>query len=400
MSEPTGQAAELGEDFNPFEIDSPAQVHELYAELRKCPVSHSTAGGSLYWLARHEDIRAAARDSDRFSSARRGVFFPPAVDAPRAIVLEMDPPEHAAWRRLYMEAMTPNRMRAVEPQLVTIVNGLIDKFAGVGRCELMEEFSGPLPVLAICSLIGVEGVAVDYIREVSSHFSEGEEARLEIITKLGGLLLNEVLARREEPRDDYLTYLANVQPEGRLLNEEEIGQATAGFLTAGHESTTSALGSLLAHVLSQPGLKERLAADENLIAGVIEEGVRLHPSFHAFHRTTTEQVEVAGITIPEGSTVRLCFAAANRDPSVFERPDEFDPDRKPNPHVGFGFGRHVCPGAVFARLEMKIAVKELLRRLPDIRLADGPVEWRIPNAAFERPNPYHATFTPAPAAGR
>lgn len=397
MSEPTGQAAELGEDFNPFEeIKNPEQAHEFYAEVRKCPVSHSTAGGSLYWVAGHEDLRAAALDSDRFSSARKGVFFPPAADAPRAIVLEMDPPEHAAWRRLYMEAMTPNRMRAIEPQLVTIANGLIDKFAGAGRCELMEEFSGPLPVLAICSLIGVEGVAVDYIREVSSHFGEGEEARIEVITKLGGLLLNEVLARREAPRDDYLTYLANVQVEGRLLNEAEIGEVMSGFLTAGHESTTSALGSLLAHILSKPGLKERLAADENLIPGAIEEGMRLDPSFHAFYRTTTEPVEVSGVTIPEGSTVRLCFAAANRDPRVFERPDEFDPDRKPNPHVGFGFGRHVCVGAVFARLEMKIAVRELLRRLPDIHLADGAVEWRMPNPDFERPKPYHATFTPAP----
>lgn len=387
------QAREV--DLNLAEM-SVAEAFDSYRELRSCPVNQSSDLGGFYWLTRYEDVRAAALNADHFSSARKGVLLPPDPDAERLYALEQDAPDHGPWKRLYMEAMTPARLREIEPRLAALANGLIDKFVAAGECELMKDFAEPLPVLGICATIGVSGIAVERIKELSSHFGEDPQIRQAVIEKLGALVLDEILARRANPRDDYLTRVANAEIGGRKMNEAELARFMTGFLVAGHETTTSSLGTLLFHVLSQPGLKERMLADDRLTAAAVEEAIRLYPAFHAFHRTTTEPVNVGGVTIPADATVRLCFASANRDPDVYERPDVFDPDRAASPHLGFGWGRHLCAGAPLARLEMRTAFKALLRRLPDIRIADAKLEWDFFGATLAIPSTCRAVFTPAP----
>lgn len=147
-----------------------------------------------------------------------------------------------------------------------------------------------------------------------------------------------------------------------------------GFYTAGHHTTASTLASLLDHIARDLSVRDALVADSSLIPRAAEEAVRLHAPLHAFFRQATADVDCGGTTIPAGCEVMLNYAAANRDPKVFEEPMQFRLDRRPNPHVGFGHGNHVCVGARLARLEIRVAVEQLLGRLPDVVHSGAGVE--------------------------
>jgi cytochrome P450 len=388
---PTGRL-----DQSPYEMSVP-EAYGFYEQLRSCPVQHSTALGGFYWLTRYDDVRAAAQDSETFSSARKGVLLPPDPSAPRMPAIEHDPPEHAAWRKLYMESLTPEKLRAVEPSLRAITNELIDEFSGSGQCDLMSTFAAPLPVLGMCEVVGICGTPVSRIRDLSYEITRSvsdPERRASLNIEIGALVLEEILARRANPREDYLTRVAHAEIDGRRMDESDLMRFMIGFLVAGHETTTSALGTLLFHALSQPNLRQRMLADEDVLAAAIEETVRWGTPFHAFHRTTTAAVQIDGVTVPDDATVRLCFAAANRDHTVYEDPDAFNPDRGTNRHLGFGHGRHVCLGASFARLEMRTAFRELVRRLPDIRCVEPNLEWDFVGGWLAVPSACRVEFTP------
>ena len=231
------------------------------------------------------------------------------------------------------------------------------------------------------------------IRDRTSSNAE-PEAQRHAMVELGAFILGELYERREQPRNDYLTRIAHMETEGRLLNDQELTAFMIGFLVAGHETTTAAMAGLFYHVIGNAALRQRLLEDDEALGRAIEEAVRLTAPFHGFSRTTTKAVEIGGATIPEDQVVRLCWASANRDPAVFPDPDRFDIDRERNPHLGFGMGRHVCAGAPFARLEMRIALRTLLTRLPDIALIDEGMGWHFVGGMMTLPNSLRARFTP------
>lgn len=375
------------------------EAYAAYMELReRSPVFHSDRNNGYYILLRHSDVRAAALDWKTFTSAR-GVSLPPDRTRPPLPAIEMDPPVHNEWRKRYTDAITPASLKEAEPKLEQVTNRLIDQFAERGHCDLVHELAEPLPVLGICAAIGLEGKKPDEIRRLALNLTSTNadpQAQRQTMLDLGAFILGELHARRETPREDYLTRIAQMETEGRVLNDAELTAFMTGFLVAGHETTTSALSGLLYHVLRNPELKRRLLDDDEALGRAIEEAVRLTAPFHGFSRTTTTQVEVAGTTIPEDQIVRLCWASANRDPAVFPDPDRFDIDRERNPHLGFGAGRHVCAGAPFARLEMRIALRMLLKRLPDLALAEDGMDWHFVGGMMTLPNSLAARFTPAP----
>ena len=397
QSETNPEAMPVSGNEDPLRMQDLREIYELYGRLRSCPVSHSDAHGGFYWLSRYEDVRDAALDFKMFSSGLKGVRLPPHISSGRLPAIEMDPPEHGFWRRLYQEAITPAKLKAVVPRLEEIANGLIDRFAGAGECDLVEEFTRPLPALGICEMIGLTGVSVARIHELADRFTRSEgAAQGAVMEQIGAQVLEEINARREQPRDDYLTRIAHVEVDGRPISDGELATFMTAFFTAGHETTTSALGTLLLHVLPSADLRERMLADDKVLAAAIEEAVRISSPFQAMHRTTTEPVAMGDVTIPAEQTVRLCYGSANRDPDIFDRPDAFDPDRPFNTHLGFGFGRHVCLGAPLARQEMKIAFRQLLRRLPDIRLMEAGPEYAVEFGTLIAPKSCRVTFTPKP----
>lgn len=382
-----------GPDKNPRDLHSVGEAYGFYEELKKCPVYHSHALGGFYWLSRYKDVRDAALNA-KFSSQAKGVLLPPEPTSPRIYALEQEGEEHKWARQLYAEALTPARLQALEPELVAATNRLIDEFAPLGACDLIENFTNPLPVIGVSKAIGFSVDSIPAIKELTKQFGTDPETNQKVIAELGGLVLNDLIIRRQQPREDYLSLVANAESQGQKMDEAELARFMFGFMHAGHHTTTSALGSLLFYVLKRPDLRARTLHDERFLARCIEEVVRLHPPFHAFHRTTVAPLEIDGVPIPQGSTIRLNYASANRDELFYDHSDQFDPDRTVRPHMGFGFGRHVCVGAPLARLEMKVAVQTLLGRLPDIQIVEDEIDFDFEFGTRASPRSIHVSFSP------
>ncbi|ATE65457.1 hypothetical protein CMV14_14620 [Rhizorhabdus dicambivorans] len=382
-----------GED--PLAMQDLQGIYDLYGQLRGCPIRHSNAQGGFHWLTRYKDVRDAALDFRHFSSALKGVRLPAHLDTGRLPAIEMDPPEHGFWRSLYMEAITPARLKAVAPRLEAIADSVIDRFAAKGECDLVKEFARPLPVLGLCETIGMTGVSVERIHELADRFTTTSGAdQGAVMQQIGATVIDEINARRAQPLDDYLTRIAHVEIEGRPMSDGDIATFMTGFFVAGHETTTSALGTLLLHALPSADLRARMLADDKVMTAAIEEAVRLSSPFQAFHRTTVEPVDFGDVTIAADQTVRLCYGSANRDPEIFDKPEAFNPDRPFNTHLGFGFGRHVCLGAPLARLEIKTAFRRLLDRLPDIQLVEPRPDYIVQLGTLITPKSCRVSFSP------
>jgi cytochrome P450 len=354
----------------------PAESLALFEMARaRCPVAHSQEHDGFHMLLDYRDVRKAMADHRTFSSEPQ--VLRPMLPRRPIPALEMDPPRHGAWRAIFNAAVTPRTPAMMEPFVRADVRRHLARIAPSGGCDIVAELCEPVPAETICHLVGVEEGRVPAIREaaIAMFAAQGDpEAFGRRQAEFGAVTVSEVHARRERPRDDFLSSLADMTVEGRALDDEDYVVLMAAFLGAGHHSTTSALASMIYEVFSHADRRDRLIAEPALIAVAIEEVLRLHPSFFGFFRRTKAEVEVAGVTIPEGRDVYVGWAAANRDPAIFEDPDRFRLDRENNRHMSFGFGIHNCPGANLARMEMRVVLEELLATFPDMQVeGDAPV---------------------------
>jgi cytochrome P450 len=192
-----------------------------------------------------------------------------------------------------------------------------------------------------------------------------------------------------------LTHLASVEIDGRPLDDNDYVVLLAAFLGAGHHSTTSAMASLIYEVFSKPDVRDALRQDANKIGAAIEEALRLRPPFFGFFRRTTQPTTMAGVEIPAEATVYMGWAAANRDPRMFDAPTEFRLNRPNNRHLSFGLGIHTCPGAALARMELRVVLEELLRRLPDLTITLENATYQFGGGDYSFLAQLPATFTPA-----
>jgi cytochrome P450 len=264
----------------------------------------------------------------------------------------------------------------VEEAVRQDVSNLIAKFESDGSCDLVRDFAEEIPLLALCHIIGFDEDKRSEVRRLTlqtlTDFEEPEKAAAAFM-EFSRFGVEAVMQRREDPRDDFLTELSIAEIDGRRLTEIEIGQLMNSFLVAGHGTTVAALSSLLYEVLLRKPVRQQLIENPELVPAAVEETLRLHTPFFGLYRRATRPTEVAGVKIPEDGYLLACWAAANRDPAVYDDPKSFKLDRKftrRNRHLTFGFGLHTCPGAPVARMEMRVAAEELLRRLPDIELTD------------------------------
>jgi cytochrome P450 len=311
----------------------------------------------------------------------------------------MDPPQHQHWRALFNQAVTPRTTEMMEPLVRADINHHIDAFIGRGSAELIAELAEPVPAEAICHLVGVDEELIPTVRELAiqmfAAMGEPEEfGRRQ--AEFGKVTVGEIHKRQGEPRDDFLTYLANVEVEGRKLDDDDYVVLLAAFLGAGHHSTTSAMSSLVFEVFGTPGRREAFAADPDAIPTAVEESLRLHPPFYGFFRRTTRDTEVEGVEIPKGCDVYMAWAAANRDPEVFPEPTEFRLDRGRNRHLTFGFGVHTCPGAALARMELRVVIEELLRRIPDLKIEVEEPEYEFGGGDYAFMKELPVSFEPRP----
>lgn len=349
-----------------------------------------------FWVAtRYEDVLAIAQDWESFSS-EHGITVPPRESPLPAIPEMVDPPLHREYKRLINRFFTPVQVLEHEEATRAIVNQLIDEFITEGRCDFMEAFANPLPGLVFFEEFlhapSEELAEVNRLATAAStpNTPSAIDARREMIGWIFGFIERR---RAAEPIDDVIDAVLNAEIDGRAITDLEAVGIIQLLLFGGLDTTAGALGTMMLWFAKQPEIAQRLRAEPELIPTAIEEMLRLDGPFAFIGRRATRDIEVGGAAICEGDMVVVSWAAANRDPNEFGCPAEFDLDREGNRHIAFGAGPHRCAGSNLARMNLRIAVEELLRRLSDVRLATGEVHF---HPGYSRaPSAIEIEFTPA-----
>ena len=389
---------------DPIEVGSwscyttaPARYLELFEEVRRtCPVAHSDGHDGFYMLLNYDDVKRAMNDYKTFSSEPQ--VLRPMLPRKPIPALEMDPPRHNQWRAIFNGAITYKTAKSMEAFVRSDINHHIDDFIESGSCDLIRQLAEPVPAETICRMVGIDDSLVPTVRERALAMFAAQGAPEEFGRRQAAfaeVTVSEVHARRRKPRLDYLTHLASVEIDGRPLDDNDYVVLLAAFLGAGHHSTTSAMASLIYEVFSKPDVRDALRQDANKIGAAIEEALRLRPPFFGFFRRTTQPTTMAGVEIPAEATVYMGWAAANRDPRMFDAPTEFRLNRPNNRHLSFGLGIHTCPGAALARMELRVVLEELLRRLPDLTITLENATYQFGGGDYSFLAQLPATFTPA-----
>jgi cytochrome P450 len=350
------------------DVDS---VWETYGEMREQGVVFSPEHGGFYVLTRYADTLAALRDPDTFISGK-GTRIP-AVGEGLIIPVDTDPPMHTAYRGLISERITPETVRGMVGSLRELIDGLVEDFSARGGGDWVAEVGLPLPLNVLVHVVGFSPQTVAQFRDLTEeswkHVSDTD--LLEARAGLRDLVRAELDRHRRERPADYITALLDKQVDGRPVADDELERILLAFAVAGHETTMNASGSMLRYLVDEPGRQADLRARPELIPAFVEECLRYSSPVQSMGRFTTRDVEVGGVTIPQGSRVLLVFAGANRDPARFGHAGEFDAERSAAGHLAFGFGRHQCPGALLARTELRLLLEKLIT-LPELEYAGEP----------------------------
>jgi cytochrome P450 len=358
--------------------------------LRHEPVSRVELpyGGQAWLAVGHADVRTVLSDPRFSRAAVVGQDVPrvrPEIDHQASSILNMDPPDHTRLRKLVARAFTARRVEELRPRAAELTAELLAGMRAAGPgADLVEHMSVPLPVTIICELLGVPVEDRPIFRTGSdaalSTSAMTPQERAAAMEQLVGYMAGLVAQRRTTPTDDLLGALVSARDEGDRLNEAELIGLGLGILIGGHETTMNQIGNMTYLLLSRPDRGAALRGDAAAIATAVEELLRFTPLGAAagFPRIATEDVELSGVTVRAGEAVVVSVHAANRDPEVFDDPDELVLDRAVNRHIGFGYGAHHCLGAQLARMELQEALGGLLREFPDLRLAvpAEDVQWR------------------------
>lgn len=303
-------------------------------------------------------------------------------------ILLQDPPDHTRVRALVNSAFTPRVVHALEDHICAISDQMIDQMLETETCDLISSLSLPLPVTVISELLGVPvkdrhlfhdwsrkitagvDVSVCPMRLVNTFFS---------IEELRKYLTKTIDLKRKTPADDLLSSLVAAQLEdNQKLSEEELLANAILILIAGHETTTNLIGNSVINLLRHPDQLQLILDDPDTIPGAVEEVLRYDPAVQLIRRIVKEDTEYGGVKLRIGDSMTLLLGAANRDPRAFEDPERFDILRKNNHPLTFGAGIHYCLGAELARTEARIALRQLFKRMPNLKLANEPIEYKGP----------------------
>jgi cytochrome P450 len=343
---------------------------------RRCPIAHTDRFMGVYFPARYEDVRAVAYDTEHFSSRRIIVreTTPPLIPAPP---ITSDPPEHRPARMVLLPPFTQDAISKLEPRARAVCNELIDKFIARGACDAAVEYAQEIPTRLIAHMMDLpESDGGLYRKWIKMVLEEGI-TNVAIVAQAAGEMqsyfMAHVIERQRRPGSDLISYLANVEVKGQRLPPEHVIGALRLLLIAGIDTTWSGIGASIWHLARTPADRRRLVAEPALMPTAIEELLRAYAPV-TMARQVIAETEINGCTFKPGQMVMLSFPAANRDPEVFPDADKVVIDRKENRHAAFGLGIHRCIGSNLARMELTVAVEELLRRIPEFSLA-GAVTW-------------------------
>ena len=390
-------------------LDNP---YPVYSALRESEPYKRMPDGS-YFLTRHADLVAVYRDAKVFSSDKQVEFGPKYNHAPfnqppyatasgvsplyehhTSSLVFNDPPLHTRVRRLIMGALTRRAIEAMEPGLVQLVDSLLDKIEAQGGGDLIEDFASAIPVEIIGNLLDVPHADREPLRGWSlailgalepSLTPEQEALGHRSVSEFLAYLRELVAKRRQHPGDpehDVLTRLIQGEENGDALSEVGLLQNCVFLLNAGHETTTNLIGNALISLQEWTEQRIQLQTDlnaatseedrERIMGLAVDEFLRFESSNQLGNRRALQATQVNGMDLPAGALVTLCIGAANRDPAVYDNPEQLNLRRTGNKHLAFGFGVHQCAGLSLARLEGRVAIKRFLQRFPNYQLMQAP----------------------------
>jgi len=361
--------------------------YRYYAALRETDPLHALDGGGIF-VSRYDDAATVYR-SPAASSDKKVEFKPKFGDSPlyehhTTSLVFNDPPLHTRVRRLIMGAVNQRAIARMEAQVTRLVDALLDDMAQRGKVDFIADFAAQIPIEVIGNLLDIPKPERSPLRSWSIAILSGLEPKLtpemqergnaavrNFVAYLKGL----VEQRRKQPGDfesDVLTRLIQGEKDGERLTETELYHQCIFLLNAGHETTTNLIGNGLWHLMNSSGEEAKLRKDPGLVTSAVEEMLRYDGPIQLNNRRLLAPLEIGGRTFREGTLITIGIGAANRDPVQFPDPDRFDVARKPNRHVAFGHGDHVCVGMNVARMEGRIAFARLLARFTRIEPDGAP----------------------------
>lgn len=342
-----------------------------------CPVTRgpSLFGGQGVVISRYEDVLWALRHPEIFSSAE-------AVDVGNEvplIPLSVDPPEHAKYRRLLDPQFSPRKMAALEPEMRALVNDVIDRFAARGECDFHEEFATPIPSTFFLALMGLPQDDLpqflqwrdNTIRPDASGGETPEQIRERTGHEITAYFERAIEERRRAPDDRLLGMLVHAEVDGRPLTHAELLGTCHLLLLGGLDTVTATLDCAIAYLARHPQRRRAIVEDPALVPAAVEELLRHETPVMMVPRVIVQDVEIGGVRCRAGDSATLLLGAADCDPAEFDAPEEVRFDRPNNRHLAFGGGPHRCLGSHLARLELRVALEEFHRRIPDYELAPG-----------------------------
>lgn len=359
--------------YSPYDYAVHEDPYPLYARLRDEKPLYRNDELDFWALSRHADVAKAFRDFATFSN-RNGVSLEPSAWGPSAhrtmSFLALDPPKHTRMRALVSKGFTPRRVEQLSTDIKALTRRYLDEALSGDECDWVADFAGRLPMDVISQMIGVPEADRTEVRRLADlvvHREEGVhdvpptgmEAALTLVVYYQDLVAD----KREHPGDDLTSALIDVETDGDRLTDKELIAFLFLMVVAGNETTTKLLANALYWGSRNPGQLRKPFADPGRVDDWVDETLRYDTSSQMIGRTVAKDVELHGATVKTGERVLLLVGSANRDPRAFDRADEYDLDRDTSQLVSFGGGRHFCLGANLARLEARIALTELTRRI-------------------------------------
>ena len=399
-------------DLNPFDLDVLEDPYDLYSRLRESSPVHLIPEMGLYLVTRYADVRDAATRHEEFSSNLTALVMANAQQteqvAPQLVEMDAgvdavdvlataDPPHHAGQRKAV--ARTFREIEESEPLVRDLVDEMLAPMVEAGSCELMGDFANWVPVKVIAAVLGLPVSDVEMIQrgadcgiELLSGVTPPDVLGkcIEAVVELYSYIDGQVVDGATNAPDRLLGGLARSVEEGAVSPAEATAMALQ-IVIAGSDSTGNLIGSAVRLLAEHPEVQEQVRAESALVPTYLEEVLRIESPFRGHFRIATRDTTLGNTDIPEGARLFLLWGSANRDPEVFDRPDEIRLDR-PNArdHVGFGWGIHRCVGAPLARLEARVALERLLARTTHIAPTDGaPAPGHIPSMLVRRLSHVH-----------
>lgn len=385
-----------GFDLNRIGPDFVEDPHPVLHSLRTQQPMFRNQDGSVY-LTRYEDCLKVYQSRDMLSDKREafGQKFGqcPLLTHHTTSLIFNDPPYHTVVRKLISGAFTPRKLAEFQPLIERIVDRLIDRVEDMGEFDLVEDFAKVLPTEIISFMLGIpeeyrarlRGYSVAILGALDPVVPPEREAEGNRAVEEFGAILSDLIDHRRRNPDgaaegEVLESLIFGEHEGRRLTQEELVQNCIFLLNAGHETTTSFVSNAVGTLFDNPGEHRRLLENPDLITTAVEEFLRVESPLQIGNRLAGEDIELSCGTVPKGTYIHTSIAGANRDPEVFKDPDRVDLGRKPNRHIAFITGIHVCLGATLARMEGRIAIGRFVQRFPKLQQTGPRV--RLPLARF------------------